>query len=99
MKRLSEIVIGPQDISIKPIDEFVKWYTEANENIEFKTEQEVEDIFKQIELNFLGFWEGLGKNLLERCNNDKMQSLTKNKKNKRVKLLTDYYEFIAKHFS
>ena len=47
----------------------------------------------------MGCWDNIGKQLLERCENDKMQNLAKTKKSKRTKMLKDYFEFLAKYFS
>ena len=47
----------------------------------------------------MGCWDNIGKQLLERCDNDKMQNLSKTKKSKRTKMLKDYFEFLAKYFS
>jgi hypothetical protein len=82
------------------VSELVKnWCKENEENLAYKTEKEVEEIFVELQAIFMGCWDNIGKQLLERCENDKMQNLAKTKKSKRTKMLKDYFEFLAKYFS
>ena len=101
MKKLSELnqTIN-EETSNNSISSLIKeWCEESSNNIEYKSEKEIKEIYNELSLIFNNSWTYIGNKLLDRLENDKMQTLDKTKTKKRIKTLTDFYEFLSKNFS